>query len=62
MLRKPLVITIEGKDFIDGEAYKCLFHPTNSTAEYLETGFFSNIVTPIFVSSTEMTCHVPLSV
>lgn len=56
------MITITGKDFIDGEDYKCLFHPVKATSEYLESGYYDNSITSIVLSSTKITCFVPLSV
>jgi len=62
MLRLPLTITITGKDFLEDEIYKCLFHPVKNTSEYLRSGYLNNLVNGIYKSSTKVSCHVPLSV
>ena len=51
MLKQPLTITIAGKDFVDGEIYKCLFHPNISSSEYLSPGFLNNLVTAVYINS-----------
>jgi hypothetical protein len=51
-----------GKDFVDGELYKCLFHTNVSTSEYLGPGYLNNIVTAIYVNPNQLICYVPISV
>ena len=52
MLKQPLIVTINGKDFIDGEDFKCFYSPLNSTSEYIEADYYNNLVTAIYLNST----------
>jgi len=62
MLRQPLTITVKGRDFVNGQLYKCLFHPTQAASEYLRDLYLDNIITAIWDNSNQIRCHVPLSV